>query len=166
MSWGKEREKERRGEVVTLKQEYKDQLKISDRCPDSPAESTDKIYPSTQKQRLSSCRDLSVPSVEHASRSHCRGRRASPTAAAEPRGSWAAEGRSVLHGQSLPPCSSKQKGSEEEGKLSCRRQIFLFVKYCSFSICISSVVTSWWKPQGPCYNHRSMADVLWFRPVF
>lgn len=54
MSWGKERKKKK---VITLKQEYRDQLKISGRRPDVLVESRDKIYPSAQKWRLSSYRD-------------------------------------------------------------------------------------------------------------
>lgn len=93
---------------------------------------------------MSSCRDLTRVCLQwnNASLSHCKGEksqprplqphgRSSPTAAPAPRESRAVEGRSVLHGW----CSSKQKRSEEGGKVSCRRQIFLFVKYI-FLFCI------------------------------
>lgn len=136
----KEKKKKEGKKVITLKQEYRDQLKISGSPPDVLVESRDKIYPSAQKRRLSSCRDLTWACLqwnmlhpvfargeEPAPRPLQPHGSSSPTAAAPaPHGSRAAEGRSVLHGRSLPPCSSKQKGSEVRGKVSRRRQIIPF----------------------------------------
>jgi len=56
MSWAKV--KKRGKNVITLKQEYRDLLKISGGSPDVLIESRDKIYPSAQRYMLSSHWDL------------------------------------------------------------------------------------------------------------
>lgn len=129
MSCGKERKRKGK-KVITLKQEYRDQLKISGRRPDVLVESRDKIYPSVQKWMLSSCRDLTWVCLQwNMLHSLHSGRRASPT--------WEpGSGEKVSAAQSVTTsCSSKRKGSEEREKVSCRRQIFFFVKY-NFLFCI------------------------------
>lgn len=101
--------------------------------------------------------DTSVPSVEHAALSHCRGRRASPTAAPAPRllqphaaAGQQREGQCCAVGHYIPAAVNR-KGVKRGGRSHAEGKYSFLLNIISFSIPIISIVTSWWKPRGPCY---------------
>lgn len=164
---GKKKEREREKESNNVETRIQDQLKVSGRCPDSPAESTDKIYPATEKQRLSSCRDLTRVCLQWNSlRSLVAGGEEpapwllQPLVGAEQR----REGRCRTVSHYLPAAVNRKR-AKRRGRSRAEDKYSFFLNIVPF-LYISSVSSPAEGNHRVPVTHSSVADVLWVQTCF